>query len=658
MEVSAPRISPPPDDTSPRGWRRRFSAAGALRWAWQAVQTVLGTVALLLTLAAIYYLSHWLRFEGELPALDRQRLEATIVLAVLLKFLVLRWFHVAPPWEKGLTYQDLAILARATTFGILATLLVDRCLLPAPLIPRSIYLIDWGTTVLVLGGGRGLLSALRERCWRWPRSEQQVRALIVGANTTGAALLQTLIRSGRLTYRVVGFIDDDPQRRWMRIAGLPVLGSIADTCRLAARHRVQAVLIVQDALSSDQLRWLFDAARRHNLAVQVLPGYEQLLEGNVSVVPRPVAIEDLLHRAPAALDLESIRNWIDGQVLLVTGSAGSIGSEICRQLLRFAPRRVVLVDRSETAQFFLERELRQAFPDAPLEVCLADVLDKPRMLALIRRFRPKILFHAAAYKHVPLMESHPGEAVKNIVEATRRLADLAAGNGLRSFVMISTDKAVRPTSVMGACKRVAELYVQSQAGRSDCRFVTVRFGNVLDSAGSVVPIFRQQIAAGGPITITDPGMERYFMTIPEAARLVIQAGAIGEDGEILTLDMGQPVKIVELARDMIRLSGLEQDKDIRIEYVGLRPGEKLVEELRLPTERTLPTRHSSIIIADREPVALTPLEQAVSELERVAALSPERVVDALLGIVGEYRPERADGRRTDEGRADERRAAA
>jgi len=305
---------------------------------------------------------------------------------------------------------------------------------------------------------------------------------------------------------------------------------------------------------------------------------------------------------------------------------------------------VVLVDRSETGQFFLERELREAFPNAPLNVCLADVLDQARMQALISQFRPQILFHAAAYKHVPLMEEQPGEAVKNIVLATRRLADLAAEAGLQSFVMISTDKAVRPTSVMGACKRVAELYVQSRAGNSQCRFVTVRFGNVLDSAGSVVPIFRRQISRGGPVTVTDPRMKRFFMTIREAARLVIQAGAIGNDGEILTLDMGEPVQIVDLARDMIRLSGLDVDKDIRIEFTGPRPGEKLSEELLLPAEHTLPSRHPSIIIADCQAPAVGSLDEALDDLERLALVTPDRVVAALQEIVGEYRPEQRERR--------------
>jgi FlaA1/EpsC-like NDP-sugar epimerase len=357
----------------------------------------------------------------------------------------------------------------------------------------------------------------------------------------------------------------------------------------------------------------------------------------VTVQPRPVSIEDLLQRQPVQLGIEGIRQWIDGRVILVTGSAGSIGSEICRQLLQFSPQRIVLVDRAETGQFFLDQELRTLANHNQIDVCVADVLDESRMRRVLMHARPHVIFHAAAYKHVPLMESHPQEAVKNIVVATRRLADLAMDYHTDSFVMISTDKAVNPSSVMGACKRVAELYVQSLGDHSSSRFVTVRFGNVLDSAGSVVQLFRQQIAAGGPVTVTDPDMRRYFMTIPEAARLVIQAGAIGQSGQILLLDMGEPVRVVDLATDMIRLSGLHVGDDIAIEFTGLRPGEKLYEELHIPGEQLLPTCHPKIIVADRVPPRVDDIRGSIDELERLACDDPEAIVGKLQQIVRGYR---------------------
>jgi FlaA1/EpsC-like NDP-sugar epimerase len=312
--------------------------------------------------------------------------------------------------------------------------------------------------------------------------------------------------------------------------------------------------------------------------------------------------------------------------------------------LQFSPKRLVLLDRAETGQFFLDRELRQLGSRVKLEVCLADVLNEPRMRGILEMHRPDVIFHAAAYKHVPLMENHPEEAVRNIVVATRRLADLAMEYDTQSFVMISTDKAVNPTSVMGTCKRVAELYVQSLTDHSPCRFVTVRFGNVLDSAGSVVQLFRQQIAAGGPVTVTDPNMQRYFMTIPEAARLVIQAGAIGQTGQILVLDMGDPVHIVDLAADMIRLSGLRVGDDIDIEFVGLRPGEKLYEELHIPGERRLPTCHPKIILADHKPAEYARIVEVVEELERLVARNPQAIVAQLQVIVPEYCRGESDAR--------------
>jgi FlaA1/EpsC-like NDP-sugar epimerase len=456
---------------------------------------------------------------------------------------------------------------------------------------------------------------------------------IVGANDSGEALLRAIRRNPKLPYWVAGFIAEHETALQTQISGVPVLGVLEQTCPLAKQYEVAEVLIAAGELSGQQVRRLVDEGRQSGVSVKVLPSYEQLLRGNLHLRPREVSIEDLLGRDPIQLHLAELHRWIDDRVLLVTGSAGSIGSELCRQLLAFSPQRLVLVDRSENGQFFLERELRELAPEAEIEVCMGDVTDERRMENLFEQYRPEIVFHAAAYKHVPLMESNPGEGIKNIALATRTLADLADRSGVSSFVMISTDKAVNPTSVMGACKRVAELYVQALSRTSACQFVTVRFGNVLDSAGSVVPIFRQQIAAGGPVTVTHPDMVRFFMTIPEASQLVIQAGAMGRGGEIFVLDMGEPVKIVDLAADMIRLSGLKLGVDIDIEFVGTRPGEKLYEELHCDGERHQPTTHPKITIAHSIPLQLEHVRQAVRRLERLADASPAEAVDELHRLV-------------------------
>ena len=352
----------------------------------------------------------------------------------------------------------------------------------------------------------------------------------------------------------------------------------------------------------------------------------------MAIQPREVAINDLLRRPSVEIDDGNIKQWIEGRTLMVTGSAGSIGSEISRQLVKLSPSKLLLVDRSETGQFYFERELKRLAPDANIEVVMADITDRQRMQSLFDTERPEIIFHAAAYKHVPLMEAHAGEAVKNIVVATRNLVDLAEQFQAKGFVMISTDKAVNPTSIMGSCKRLAERYVQAKALTSTCRLVTVRFGNVLDSAGSVVPIFRQQIARGGPVTVTHPDMIRYFMMIPEAAQLVIQAGAMGQGGEIYVLDMGQPVRILDLARDMIRLSGLRVEEDIEIEFTGLRPGEKLFEELYSDQEEHQKTSHSKIMVAASAAQNLIEVIRDVSRLQSVVD-EPNQVVRQLLGEI-------------------------
>ncbi|MBN2218405.1 MAG: polysaccharide biosynthesis protein [Pirellulales bacterium] len=590
---------------------------------------------LALILIATYFISYWLRFEGNFTGIALQQFSTTVGWFIVVQFMVFAAFGIHRGWRTFVTFYDLVTLVQAATCGLMVTALVNRFVFPQHVVPRSVFLLDWGVTLVVLGGSRALSRMIEERSWRLWTEAEKVPTLIVGANHAGELLWRSIMRAG-LPCQVVGFVDSDPNRVGSRVAGVRVLGTIEETCRLAQRRGVREVLIATGELSGRQIRRLIDDAQPLGINVKVLPSHEQLINGRVSLEPRPVDINDLLRREPAQLELENIGHWIDGRVLMVTGSAGSIGSEICRQLLRFSPKRLVLVDRTENGQFFLERELRGMAGGVEIEICMADILDANRMTNVLQQHRPEIIFHAAAYKHVPMMEAHPGEAVKNIVSATRRLADLAMRHKVESFVMISTDKAVHPTSVMGACKRTAEIYVQSLTELSPCRFVTVRFGNVLDSAGSVVPVFREQIRQGGPVTVTDPCMKRFFMTIPEAAGLVIQAGTIGRAGEILLLDMGEPVRIVDLAADMIRLSGLRVGEDVEIQYTGIRPGEKLYEELHVAGEKELPTRHPKISIADcrrRDPADVL---RQIEHLESLANADPAAILEQLRTIVPTY----------------------
>ncbi|MFO7901778.1 MAG: nucleoside-diphosphate sugar epimerase/dehydratase, partial [Pirellulaceae bacterium] len=518
----------------------------------------------------------------------------------------------------------------------------DYFLFPQLTVPRSILLMDWGTTILAVGALRasGRLLDERKPPWflkPWFLKVKGVSVFIVGVNNSNESLLRNVRRNADLSYEVVGFVARHQHLVGSRIGDVPVIGTIDQTCDLAEKYGVSEVLTTAGELPGCDVRRLVEEGNRRRIRVRVLPSYGQLLRGNVKLQPRTVCITDLLGREPVKLDLESLHQWISGKVIMVTGSAGSIGSEICRQLLRFGPKQLILVDRCETGQFFLEHELRGMAGGSGLEVCMADICDANRMSAVFEEYRPSIVFHAAAYKHVPLMERHPGEAVKNITLSTKLLADIADRVGVQSFVMISTDKAVNPTSVMGACKRAAELYVQELARTSDCRFVTVRFGNVLDSAGSVVPIFRQQIARGGPVTVTHPDMTRFFMTIPEASQLVIQAGILGHGGEIFALDMGEPIRIVSLAEDMIRLSGLRPYEDIDIEFTGCRPGERLREELRVDGEKHLKTTQDKILVVASYARNHVKVAGQITQLQKAIRGEDAGLLLSLRHIVPEYK---------------------
>lgn len=570
--------------------------------------------------------AYLLRFGGAPPDGFRRAMSVMLLVAIAVKLCVFYWRRLDRGLGRLIGFHDLIAIAVATTLSTLGLTFVDAVLLPGVHTPRGVLLIDWGTTLLAFGLLRAAPRIARD-VQRRLQGRSGRRVLIVGAGDDGESLLRSLSCDRKRSYRAVGFVDPDPAHRGHRIGGVPVVGAPDDLARLTATLGVDEVLVT-GSLPGRVVRSVMADAQQIGLPVQVLPTYEQLLRGDVSIGPRDVSIEDLLRRDPVQLDNAAIAERIAGKTVLVTGSSGSIGSEICRQLLSHNPARLVALDRSETAQFYLEQELERLAPGV-VEVVLADTTDADRLEAVFSDFQPEVVFHAAAYKHVPLMERHPGEAVKNIVGSTVNVADAAERHGAESFVMVSTDKAVRPTSVMGACKQVAERYVQAKSAGSNCRFITVRFGNVLDSAGSVIPIFRQQIAAGGPVTVTHPEINRYFMMIPEAAQLVIQAGAMGAGGEVFVLDMGEPVRILDLARDMVRLSGLVAGEDIEIKITGLRPGEKLYEELYHESERHRPTSHQKILKADAQTRPLVAVLHDVNRLLEAADAGATRVLAEL-----------------------------
>ena len=595
----------------------------------------------LISLAAIiglcgglaYLVAFLLRFDGQLDSEARHLVTNTLLVVVAIKTFIALGTRLHQEFTRYVTFHDMLLLAKTVTCCSVGICVFDQFLMPRTSIPRSVILLDWGTTLLFLAAARTVPRLIHDNAWRTLMNSSRIPVLIVGANDAGEALLRVLRQSHDCKYQPKGFVDNQPNTRGRRIGGVPILGDQNDLSALVAKHNIQEVLLTADSLSGKAVRKIVEVADRNNFKVKILPSYEQLLENRVDVHPRSVAISDLLRRPSVELDTQSIQKWISGRTVLVTGSSGSIGSEICRQILAQKPQRLVLVDRSETGQFFLERELKRMCPGADFCVVLADLTDRNRMEKVFSQYRPDIIFHAAAYKHVPLMEAHIGEAVKNIVLATRNMVDLSEKFRAESFVMISTDKAVNPTSVMGSCKRLAEQYVQAKAETSDCRLTTVRFGNVLDSAGSVVPVFREQIARGGPVTVTHPEMIRFFMLIPEAAQLVIQAGEMGQGGEIFVLDMGEPVKIMDLATDMIRLSGLRVDEDIEIQITGLRPGEKLYEELYSDQEEHSRTKHSKIMVAASESRQLLTIINDINRLLDMADDPNEDIRAVLTEII-------------------------
>ena len=506
---------------------------------------------------------------------------------------------------------------------------------------QGVLLLDFLATVFLVCTARLGFRLYREELR--PLSAEGVRrVLIVGAGDAAEAVVREIHRMREERYRVTGLVDDDPAKKGMFIHGIPVLGSTEDIREICEEGEVEEIIIAIPSATHKELRRVIDLCSGTKLKFQSLPGVSDLIEGRITVSQiRPVDINDLLGREAVELDDEAIARLIQGRCVLITGAGGSIGSEMCRQICHYRPEKLVLVEQAENPLFDIEGELRAHHAEIPAEAVICDIYDRGRVMEVWDRYRPDVVIHAAAHKHVPLMERNPCEAIKNNILGTRHVADASCKYDVAEFVMISTDKAVNPSSVMGVSKRVAEMYTQALNGQDGCRtqFKAVRFGNVLGSNGSVVPTFRKLIASGGPLTVTDPEMTRYFMTIPEASQLVLQAAATGSGGQILLLDMGDPIKIVDLARNMITLSGFRPGEDIDIVFTGVRPGEKLFEELRTAGEDIEPTVHPKVLVWKHEPVEWARVQESYGRLEKLAnCLDRQPIVDALRDVVQEYEP--------------------
>lgn len=610
---------------------------------------VILTVLHLLCFFFSYLAAFWTRFEFSPPPAYIELFWHTLPWIVGIKTLAFYFFGNFSGWLGFVTFGDLKALLRAALLAGGAILAVNALVLWSPRIPYVILVADVAFTVLTLG-------ALR--CsWRlWTEHRAAVnkrranghfsrRALLVGANRAGAILADQLRHSDRWPYQVVGFVDGDIALQGSRLAGVPVLGTIDQVHDVIVRHQITDVLMISGSVPGRQMRRLLDDCGR-GVELKVIPGVDNLVEfSSRDIMVRPVEINDLLRREPVRLDDAVVGEMLTGRAVMVTGAGGSIGSELCRQILKFSPSHLILVERAESSLFYVERELLAQSLDTVIHACVVDILDRDRLRQIFERHQPDAIFHAAAYKHVPMMEVNPGEAIKNNVLGTKEVADLANEYQAKTFVFISTDKAVNPTSVMGATKHFAERYIHALSNESQTRFIAVRFGNVLGSAGSVVPIFQEQIRRGGPITITDPRMTRFFMTIPEATQLVLQAGAMGRGGEIFVLDMGEPVRIVDLAKDLIRLSCLDAD-EIELEYTGIRPGEKLFEELYFEDEETLPTAHEKLRAAYHRPYTMEAVLVTLNQLTALALRPDEEIRRELCAFVAATKAETTVPRKT------------
>ena len=575
-------------------------------------------------LVLVPFLALLLRLDGDTSSEYFNVLLNVVLIGVIIKLAVFSFYGIYNRIWRYATIKDMfAIIGACAIGGVIVALL--GLFLDVKL-PRSIYIISYILDVGIICFSRLVVRMLLLMSQR-DDDLLENSLVIIGAGDAGAMIAREMIQRGE-GKKLLGFLDDDKSKVGKKILGYSVLGVTDDISEIVGKNDLKEIVIAMPSVKGSIIRDIADKCKQTGCKVKVLPGIYELIDGKVSMQQlRNIDIEDLLRRDSIKLDMQAISEYIEGKIVLVTGAGGSIGSELCRQISKARPEKLLLLGRGENSIYEIHQELIERFgPDMYIPI-IADIRDEDRMETVFSRYKPQLVFHAAAHKHVPLMEAQPEEAVKNNIFGTRNVALAADRHGAEAFVMISTDKAVNPTSVMGATKRIAELVVQDINKRSKTMYAIVRFGNVLGSRGSVVPLFKKQIAKGGPITITDPEMVRYFMTIPEAAQLVLQAGTFSKGGEVFLLDMGEPVKILDMARDLVSLHGLVPDKDIKFVFTGLRPGEKLYEELLTAEEGTQKTTHDRIFQA--------PIVEATTEdtMRLIDGLRDERDIKAILTTI-------------------------
>jgi FlaA1/EpsC-like NDP-sugar epimerase len=597
-------------------------------------------------IALAWWLAFWLRFDKGVPPPYHRLMVDTILVVIAIKLAVFIVFGFYNRWWRYVSTRDMWGAARGVTVACLVADLVVYFAHPVkgfPL-PRSVAVIDWLLLLAFVAGTRLIARSMIERPGAASLIARGKEVIIVGAGDAAQLVIREMLKAPALGYTPIGLIDDDPRKKNLRLHGIRVLGTTDDLRRILRDNPPDEVLIAIPSASGGTRQRVVEIAQDARVPVKTLPGLYELISGDLNLTGqiRPVQVEDVLGREPVEVDVRSIAQYLAGETVLVSGSGGSIGAELCRQIARVEPARLILVEQSESGLFDIERELVDERGFSAVATVLGDCGDRAKMSQVFERYRPTVVFHAAAYKHVALLEANPLEAVRNNTLATRVLADVAVEYGTRRFVLVSTDKAANPKNLLGQSKALCEWIVEAYGHREEIktRFVAVRFGNVLNSSGSVIPIFRRQIAKGGPVTVTHPEMTRFFMTIPEAVSLIVQAGAIGGRGQVYVLDMGEPVKIIDVARNMIRLSGKAPESDIPITFVGVRPGEKLHEELWTEGETVGPTSHPKILRAARPPIDVEWLDQELEALERMVARGETLdVVSKLAAML--RRPQRA-----------------
>jgi len=559
------------------------------RWAALAHDLIMIPIA--------WLLSYWIRYNiGEFPEHLLERAVHLLPLVLLIQGSAFVYFGLYRGVWRFASLPDLMRIVRAVIFSTALLAVAIFLLTRLEYVPRSVFIIDAVLLIVLLAGPRLIYRLIKDHSLGG--KELRDKVLIVGAGAAGEGLARELMRMRPLVYSPVAFVDDDPAKQGREIHGIRVVGTCDDITEVAEQWEVDLIMLALPSASSSQMRRIVEISEASGVPFRTLPKLQSLVSGQVSFTElREVQIEDLLGRNPVKLDMDAIRERLTGRVAFVTGGGGSIGSELCRQIAALDPARLIVLDQSEYNLYRIEQELQLEWPELNLNCELGDICDPVGLEQIFRDYRPEVIFHAAAYKHVPMLQNKIREAVRNNVMGSWNMVRLADEYRCSEFVMVSTDKAVNPGNIMGATKRIAEIICQTMDRRSDTRFITVRFGNVLGSAGSVVPLFREQIRRGGPVTVTDENITRYFMTIPEACRLILQTSVMGEGGEIFVLDMGEPVRILYLAEQMIRLSGRRPGEDIEIRITGLRPGEKLHEELFHNDEDLTDTRHEKVMLA-------------------------------------------------------------